>query len=56
MRDKAERPPGADDAGVYRAARSGYFTSPDDQTAWQEVYARTLATAVHPPGTDVQAV
>ena len=38
----------ADDPGVYRAARSGYFTAPDDQAPWQEDYARTLAAAVHP--------
>ena len=49
LRDKAERPPGADDPGVYRAARSGYFLAPEDQGSWQEVYARTLAASVHPP-------
>ena len=30
LRDKAERPPGVDDRGVYHGARSGYFVS-DDQ-------------------------
>jgi phthalate 4,5-dioxygenase oxygenase subunit len=48
LRDKGERPAGADDPGVYRTARSGYFIAPDDQAPWQEVYARTLAAAVHP--------
>jgi phthalate 4,5-dioxygenase len=49
LRDKGERPAGVDDPGVYRAARSGYFIVPDDQGPWQDVYARTLAAAVHPP-------
>jgi hypothetical protein len=49
LRDKGERPAGADDPGVYRAARSGYFISPDDQAPWREVYTRTLAASVHPP-------
>src|SRR3981081_4807573 len=30
LRDKGERPAGADDPSVYRAARSGYFIGPDD--------------------------
>ena len=49
LREKGERPPGADDPGVYRAARSGYFLAPADRGSWQEVYARTLAASVHPP-------
>jgi hypothetical protein len=49
LRDKGERPPGVDQPGVYRDARSGYFVSPDDQGPWQDVYARTLAASVHPP-------
>jgi hypothetical protein len=48
LRDKGEQPPGADDPGVYRGARSGYFVNPDDQGAWHEVYAKTLAAAIHP--------
>ena len=48
LRDKGERPPGADDPGVYRGARSGYFVKPDDGSAWHEVYAKTLVAAVHP--------
>jgi hypothetical protein len=48
LRDKGEKPPGADDPGVYRKARSGYFLNPDDQGSWQEVYATTLANAMHP--------
>ena len=48
LRDTGERPPGADDPKVYRGARSGYFSKPDDQGSWQEVYASTLAEAVHP--------
>jgi len=42
-------PPGADDPGVYRGARSGYFLSPDSEKSWQEVYGATLAAAEHPP-------
>jgi phthalate 4,5-dioxygenase oxygenase subunit len=49
LRDKGERPPGADDPAVYRGARSGYFIDADDQGPWREVYARTLSAAVHPP-------
>jgi phthalate 4,5-dioxygenase len=48
LRDKGEKPPGADDPGVYRKARSGYFLNPDDQGSWQQVYAATLANAMHP--------
>src|SRR2546421_2471148 len=39
LRDKGVLPPGADDAEVYRGARSGYFVS-DDKNPWREVYAR----------------
>ena len=48
-------PPGVEDPGVYRAARSGYFVRPDDGSSWQQVYAGTLAESVHPPGADAQA-
>jgi phenylpropionate dioxygenase-like ring-hydroxylating dioxygenase large terminal subunit len=47
LSDKGELPPGAEDAEVYRGARSGYFVS-DEESPWQEVYARQLAAAVHP--------
>jgi phthalate 4,5-dioxygenase oxygenase subunit len=50
LRDQGTRPPGADDASIYRAARSGYFASADEGRPWQEVYASTLSAAVHPPG------
>jgi phthalate 4,5-dioxygenase oxygenase subunit len=49
LRDQGTLPPGAEDAGVYRGARSGYFIAADDHGPWQETYARTLAAAVHPP-------
>jgi len=39
-----------------RNARNGYFVSPADQGPWLDLYARTLAAAVHPPRADVQAV
>jgi len=29
LRDEGKLPPGVEDAGVYRGARSGYFTSDD---------------------------
>jgi len=48
LRDKGERPAGADDPSVYRDARSGYFIGPDDQGPWRDVYTRTLAASVHP--------
>jgi hypothetical protein len=47
LRDQGVAPPGAEDAGVYRGARSGYFVS-DDKSEWQEVYANKLAEATHP--------
>ncbi|MDX2157306.1 MAG: Rieske 2Fe-2S domain-containing protein [Hyphomicrobiaceae bacterium] len=47
LRDKATPPPGADDASVYRGARSGYLTT-CDQGAWEEVYAAELKAAVRP--------
>jgi phenylpropionate dioxygenase-like ring-hydroxylating dioxygenase large terminal subunit len=48
LRDEGTLPPGVDQPEVYRAARSGYFVSPDDGAAWQDVYTRTLAAAAHP--------
>ena len=48
LRDQGIAPPGAEDASVYRSARSGYFTS-GDKSEWQEVYAKELAAAVHAP-------
>ena len=47
LRDLGVAPPGAEDAGVYRGARSGYFVG-DDKSEWQEVYANKLAVATHP--------
>jgi hypothetical protein len=50
LRDRSVAPPGAQDASVYRGARSGYFVS-DDMSDWQQVYAKRLAASVHPaPG------
>jgi hypothetical protein len=48
LRDQGTLPPGADDANIYRGARSGYFVS-DDKGEWQDVYARQLAAGAHPP-------
>jgi phthalate 4,5-dioxygenase oxygenase subunit len=48
LRDRSVAPPGAQDASVYRGARSGYFVS-NDMSDWQQVYARQFAAGVHPP-------
>jgi hypothetical protein len=40
-------PPGAQEADVYRDARSGYFVS-HDKSPWQEVYARKLSASMRP--------
>jgi phthalate 4,5-dioxygenase oxygenase subunit len=54
LRDKGVLPPGAEDAEVFRGARSGYLVS-DDPGSWQEIYARQLAEAVHPPSVPLRA-
>jgi hypothetical protein len=54
LRDKGVLPPGAEDAEVYRGARSGYFVS-DDKNPWREVYARQLAASVHPQPSPMRA-
>ena len=51
LRDAGTLPPGIEDAGIYRSARSGYFVSEDAKAnpkAWQDVYARQFDAAVHP--------
>jgi phthalate 4,5-dioxygenase oxygenase subunit len=48
LRDSGALPPGVKDADVFRGARSGYFISEDD-SLWQEIYARQLAASVRPP-------
>jgi hypothetical protein len=47
LRERGASPPGADDASVYREARSGYLTTPD-QSPWQDIYRSEFATAAHP--------
>ena len=54
LRDQRVAPPGVEDAEVFRGARSGYFVS-DDKSPWQELYARQLAAALHPPSTPLRA-
>src|SRR6185437_11179320 len=54
LRDDGLLPPGVEDAGIYRGARSGYFTS-DDQGAWRDVYERRLAAALHPASASARA-
>ena len=54
LRDHGTPPPGADDARVFHAARSGYFVS-EGEHPWQEVYARRLAAAVHPASPPLRA-
>ena len=48
LRDNGAMPPGAEDASVYRGARSGYLISADP-SQWQQMYANELAAAAHPP-------
>jgi hypothetical protein len=47
LRDQHVMPPGAENAEVFRGARSGYFVS-DDKSPWQDIYVRQLAAALHP--------
>jgi hypothetical protein len=54
LRDQGAVPPGAEDASIYRSARSGYFVS-NDESDWQQVYANRLAEAVHAPSPAMRA-
>ena len=54
LRDNDVLPPGVEDAEVFRKGRSGYFVS-DDQSPWQELYARRLSAAVHPSAIPLRA-
>lgn len=54
LRDDGALPPGVEDGGIYRGARSGYFVS-DDRGAWRDVYDRRLAAALHPTSTPARA-
>jgi hypothetical protein len=54
LRTSGVVPPGAEDAEVYRGARSGYFIS-EGASPWQEVYARQLAASVRPPSSPLRA-
>jgi phenylpropionate dioxygenase-like ring-hydroxylating dioxygenase large terminal subunit len=47
LRDRGALPPGVEDVDVFRGARSGYFTS-EDNSPWQEIYAKALAASVRP--------
>jgi phenylpropionate dioxygenase-like ring-hydroxylating dioxygenase large terminal subunit len=47
LRDKGTPPPGIEDPGVFRGARSGYFISGETRS-WQEIYARQFSNAVRP--------
>src|SRR5262249_51636761 len=51
MRDQGIAPPGAEDASAYRGARSGYLVSDnksEDNSQWQDIYARQLRHALDP--------
>ncbi|MBV8574719.1 MAG: hypothetical protein JOZ58_06720, partial [Acetobacteraceae bacterium] len=51
LRDQGIAPPGAEDASVYRGARSGYLITNDndnDKGEWQDVYLKQLAAGAHP--------
>jgi len=58
LREQGTLPPGVEDAEVFRRARSGYLISesiPGDAMAWQELYARLFAEAVHPQPSPLRA-
>ena len=50
LRDQGTPPPGADDPGVYRGARSGYMVTPDQPR--QQAYDTSFAGALHPARRD----
>jgi hypothetical protein len=54
LRSTGAMPPGAEDAEVYREARSGYFVS-DDKSPWREVYTKQLAVSVRPQPSPLRA-
>ena len=54
LRDRGELPPGAEDAEVFRGARSGYFVS-EDTASWEETYARQLLASIHPSTAPLRA-
>jgi phthalate 4,5-dioxygenase oxygenase subunit len=54
LRDQGTLPPGVENAGVYRGARSGYFVSPD-KSPWRELYANQLAASAHPTPSPLRA-
>jgi hypothetical protein len=54
LRDRGVLPPGVENADVYRGARSGYFVS-DDQSLWQEIYAKQLAASLRWPPAPLRA-
>ena len=54
LRDRGVLPPGVESAGIYRGARSGYFVT-DDQSPWQEIYAKQLASCLGAPSTPLRA-
>ena len=47
LHDKGTPPPGIEDPGVFRGARSGYFISGETRS-WRELYARQFSNAVRP--------
>jgi phthalate 4,5-dioxygenase len=58
LREEGMPPPGVTDAEVYRGARSGYLVSDsiaDDAKAWQDLYAKLFAEAVHPESSPLRA-
>jgi hypothetical protein len=54
LSEEGTLPPGVEDAGIYRAARSGYLVSAATD-AWQQLYADELAAAAHPPPPPLRA-
>jgi phthalate 4,5-dioxygenase len=54
LRDRDVLPPGVEDPEVFRGARSGYFVS-EDQSPWQEIYAKRLAASLRPQSCSLSA-
>jgi hypothetical protein len=47
LREKGALPPGVEDPDVFRGARSGYLIR-EDNSPWQEIYAKELTASVRP--------
>jgi hypothetical protein len=58
LRDEGILPPAVEDADAYRRARSGYIITDsidNDAKAWEALYAKLFAEAVHPQAQPLHA-